>query len=371
MRRRGSFDKSDYNWVGVASAAAYLLMDQGAQPRPLTTQEIADHLANHHRQKGDARRAAYQIEGHEDIARGWYLLAEQAVKGMLRAKVIREQDGGYVWVSERLRFTSHGRKIDLYSAEERVQADRQKRVENLGLGRPFSALPKRIYDPEKMGVREREEYEELKENIKTFGYDPNFPILVNEDGEIISGRSRKMICDELGIEPRYVKVSRTVSGQPLRNLDDLMRAARANMGRGLSTETRNAVAQQMREQGVTQQEIATALGMTQGRVSQVTSPTAALAANGAAPAERKLDDETAISALMELLRENPDRGARATAAVLRERKGVKIGDHRVDRLAKVAKSRLAGKVEPEPQPEPPEHEHVWITVCAECGEQHA
>jgi ParB-like chromosome segregation protein Spo0J len=376
---RGSFDPSDYLWTRVAETAAYLLMDEGARKRPFSLQEIADHLAKEHYPPGDARRAAYQIEGLDDYARGWQLLAEYAVKAMLRARVIEQREDGYIWITERMQFTSYGREIRLRTPEQRKQSQQHAQVEMIGMGRPFEALPKRVYDPEKMGMREREQYEELKENIKTFGYDPNFPILVNEAGEIIDGRSRKMICDELEIEPTYKRVSRDISGQPLRNVDDLMRATRANIGRGLSTETRNALAQEMRERGVTQREIATALEMSQARVSQVTSAvtisatdTVTIVSNGTTPRQRA-DDETAIAALVDLIHEDPQRGRRATQTLLRERLNMKIGTPRADKLFKVAESRLAANPKPEPKPKPaesPAHEHIWIMVCSECGKRH-
>lgn len=52
-----------------------------------------------------------------------------------------------------------------------------------------------------------EEYEALKESIRTGGFWPGYPILVDENGDILDGFTRDRACRELGVEPVRVVVS--------------------------------------------------------------------------------------------------------------------------------------------------------------------
>jgi len=374
MKPRGSFDPSDYSWGWVAEAAAYLLMDEGAGNRPFSIKEIAAHLEKEHSLGADARRAALHIEGRDDPKRGWELLAEKAVRAMVAAKVARRHDEHVVWIGNgRTEYTSFGRRIPLRTKAERAKSESFARVEHLGAGRPFEGLPKRAYKLERMNKGERERYDELLENIRTFGYDRNFPILVNEEGGIVAGRTRKMVCDELGLDWRdyVVRVERSSPlSAPLRNVDDLMRAARDNIGRGVSKAERDALEELLLAAGVTQAEVAATLGTSQASVSERAKARRVINPDTATPDRAKVDDETITAALELLVREQPKIGVRSATAVLRDRYDWRFSDVRVQGLIKVARSRVAGEPHPDPEPEPPVHRHIWITVCSECGEQH-
>jgi len=50
----------------------------------------------------------------------------------------------------------------------------------------------------------KEDYEGLKQSIKEKGYFPEYPIITNSKHEILDGYTRYQICEELGIEPKFV-----------------------------------------------------------------------------------------------------------------------------------------------------------------------
>jgi hypothetical protein len=51
-----------------------------------------------------------------------------------------------------------------------------------------------------------EERKDLGNSIKNYNYNPLFPIVINHGTEILDGKQRQDICDELGIVPTYVYV---------------------------------------------------------------------------------------------------------------------------------------------------------------------
>jgi hypothetical protein len=51
-----------------------------------------------------------------------------------------------------------------------------------------------------------EERKDLWNSIKNYNYNPLFPIVINHGTEILDGKQRQDICDELGIVPTYVYV---------------------------------------------------------------------------------------------------------------------------------------------------------------------
>jgi N6-adenosine-specific RNA methylase IME4/ParB-like chromosome segregation protein Spo0J len=50
----------------------------------------------------------------------------------------------------------------------------------------------------------KEDYERLRNSIKEKGYYPEYPIIANENYEILDGYTRYQICQELSIEPKIV-----------------------------------------------------------------------------------------------------------------------------------------------------------------------
>ena len=76
-----------------------------------------------------------------------------------------------------------------------------------------------------------DEYNTIKNNIQTNGYDSQFPIILFE-GDIIDGWNRQLICDELGITPTYIHFSGTsqqaleyvIKSNERRNLTSIQKA---------------------------------------------------------------------------------------------------------------------------------------------------
>jgi hypothetical protein len=332
-------------------------MDEGTDARPLTVEDVAVAVREAHNLDGDFLRAAYQIEGHEDRRRGAVLLAEEAIKVLCRSKVAEPRGEGYVWVGgDRLSITTQGRKLKLFTREERELNRLHGRMENQRLANPFAdgGLPKRGFDPEK------EENKALIENLRLFGYDDDFPILVDYEGNIVDGRNRAAACELVGIDWRdhtkvmgYAEI--TKEAQPLKHIDAFEKAIRANIGVPLSTATKAAIAREMREAGYTTKDVAERLQVTPRHVQRIVSamPNDTMSSGIAKP--RRISDEEAVSILMEVLERYPDSGILRAGTLMRDRYNVQIGNPRVEKLIPVAKSRLATKAEP-PVETPPQVE---------------
>jgi hypothetical protein len=258
VRRRGSFDPSDYNFSSIVVTTGELIR---ASSEPLDLSSLARLVGRASGARpGDALRAAYQIEGHEDRDRGWELLAEQAVKIMERSRVVRRDEAGFiVWLhegDEPVTFRSGQRRFTVLSPADRertsAESVRQYRLETIGSGNLYSGplfdpeqgnLPGRLFDAEQVDTRE------LRESLLTFGYVPQLPILVDEKGMILSGFQRERLCEQLRAEfPERTDLVPTRQVLTLgdgaeANASRLRIAIAANVGRRpLSTETKRRIA---------------------------------------------------------------------------------------------------------------------------------
>lgn len=281
MKRRGSFDPSDYGFGDHVRSAGEILRDSR---EPLTVEELARLIGRASPLQGDARRAAYQIEGLEDDReRGWVLLTEQALKVLKRARLVAETPKGWTWTregSEPVTATYQGRRVLILSAEERA-AENQAEERKLRLTPdPFTAhhlntdkplirengnLPGRVFD------RMHTDTQELRQSLLSFGYIDQLPILVDEKGVTLDGRTREQLCRELreefperdDLEP--TKRMLTLGDGPEANAQRLKIALAANVGRrNLSTETKREVARYLYdERNWTYEQIAEAFNVSE------------------------------------------------------------------------------------------------------------
>jgi hypothetical protein len=348
VKPRGSYDRSDYAWTTVVRDAAHFLMDEGsADGRPLSFQEIAAAVQDANILPGDLVRAAFQVEGlKDDRARGAEILTAEALKILKRSKLVEEGDDGWRWIGNgRVSLRAHGRTLPLPTKEER-DADRARgRVEAQFLTREHQ-LPKRKFDPETADNKA------LIASLRTVGFDDDFPILVDEDGEIVSGYGRAAACEIVGIDwrdhTRTVKLKHT---GPLGNIERTGKAVRANIGTGLSLATRRALAAKLKLEGHEVSEIAEALGISIWTAYKDTKGVAV----GTVPSSTKethVSDEELVSLFMEEIRAHPDQGRNFISTKVRER-GFAFDNNRASVAQVKAKSRLATKA-PEPTPMPPE-----------------
>ena len=49
----------------------------------------------------------------------------------------------------------------------------------------------------------KDEYEALKQSLKDYGYLPQFPIVINRQGDVLDGHHRLKLCAELHISPTF------------------------------------------------------------------------------------------------------------------------------------------------------------------------
>src|SRR5262249_17880255 len=133
MKRRGSFDRSDYAFSVLVQDAGQILRDS---EEPLDLETLARLVGRASHLPGDALRAAYQIEGHEDHERGWQVLTIEALKWLKRARGGQGGDSRYLWARKGagvvwVRDGGKG-KMPIYSAEERhareVESERRFRL---------------------------------------------------------------------------------------------------------------------------------------------------------------------------------------------------------------------------------------------------
>lgn len=260
MRRRGSFDPSDYAFGDHVLKVGEILR---ASQRSFDMEELARLLSRASALPGDARRAAYQIEGREDDReRGWVLLTEQALRVLKRARVIEQNDDGWLWTKDGpdpIVINSYDAKVSIYTAEGRArvesEAERRYRLQpnpftdhHLHTNHPLidpalDNLPGRAFDPT------NKDTQELRESLIAFGFIPQLPILIDEHGITLNGRTRERLCRELQAEfPERddltpVRQVLELGDGPEGNAQRLKIALAANTGgRNLSTRTKQEVA---------------------------------------------------------------------------------------------------------------------------------
>ena len=339
------FTASDYAWSSVVQAAAYRLMDEGGQS-PLVLGDIADAIA-HGRSvpQGDTRRAAFQIEGVNDPDRGAVLLAQEALKSLVKSKLVRQEEFGYVWVGGRNRFESHKVVVVLRSKEERDESDRQAKREAPFLGWNFVGLPKREFEPDS---------DEGKALLASFanGWNDNLPPILMYGDEIIDGRMRAAACEYLAARnddpdlafkwdwrrhTRQADLPKTIN-EPRLNMAHLELAYKANIAIPLSTATKKEIAKRLKLEGNSSAEIAEFFNMSDRHARRLTSGVAADTMSAATADTEKVDDEKLLSLLVGVARKKPGIGMRAAATLVRDKEKIKVADHRVQELMPQARS---------------------------------
>jgi hypothetical protein len=113
-----------------------------------------------------------------------------------------------------------------------------------------------------------DEYDALKASIAKQGYDPAHPIVVDEAGQILDGHHRKMVCDELGIDPP------TVTHSGLTEAEKLDYALSSNLRRRhLGHEERVALVRRLStENGWSVRRIEQATGIPKSTVARYLAP---------------------------------------------------------------------------------------------------
>ncbi len=350
MKPRGSYDRSDYGWSSILRDAAHFLMDEGAGDRPLSLGEITRAVQQGSTLPGDFRRAAFQVEGHEDRERGAEILTTEALRSLKKAKLVVEEDAGFRWIGNgRTDFTAHGKKFPLVPRAERDQQQARALVEAQFI-MAENQLPKRSFDPDSSQGKA------LIASLRTVGFDDDFPILVDNDGEIVSGYSRVAACEIVGIDWRdHTRTVRFKNTGPIGNMERTGKAVRANIGEGLSPATRRALAQKLRLEGDTVAEIAEALGVST-RTAYRDAPTGTDATVANVPAKGHPSDEELITLAMGQIEARPEMSNNQIAEEIRG-EGYSFGRARGLKAARAARSRLTTKA-PKPVPPPPEPERV-------------
>jgi len=291
VRRRGHFDASDYAFSNVIRDAGEILRGSN---KPMSLEALARSVGRASHLPGDARRAAFQIEGYEDNQeRGWVLLTIEALKVLKRARVIAQEDDGYRWIKEGpdpiVVKSLRGTPLSIYTPEGRakVEAEAERRLRltpnpftatHLSADQPLirekeGNLPGRFFD------RTHADTRDLRESLLHFGYIPELRILVDENEFVLDGRTRVKLCEELRAEfPERTDLTPTQTIVRLgagaeANARRLKIALASNVGRrNLSTETKREVALYLySERNWTYEQIGEALSVTPMTAQRLTT----------------------------------------------------------------------------------------------------
>jgi DNA-binding NarL/FixJ family response regulator len=120
-------------------------------------------------------------------------------------------------------------------------------------------------------IRKEGDLTELRESMQAFGWLPEYPAIVDENGVVLSGHRRLAVAKELRIDP--VKVAITLGEDDAGNVERIKRAIASNLGaKPFTPGERKEIAKVLFAAGESIPEIATALQVTTKQINQDVKP---------------------------------------------------------------------------------------------------